>query len=54
MYFVSSGWWFVSTSTGQGWAPSTYLERDDGADDRRVSVTDARGTSKTFIVHAML
>ena len=24
------GWWFVSAEDGQGWAPSSYLERPDG------------------------
>ena len=29
-----SGWWFVNVEDHQGWVPSTYLKRKDGATDK--------------------
>ncbi|ELU04141.1 hypothetical protein CAPTEDRAFT_219589 [Capitella teleta] len=35
------GWWFVSCEEGQGWVPSSFLERTDGQEEQRaVDVLD--------------
>lgn len=31
--YVSTGWWFVSTSEEQGWVPATYLNSHSGTRD---------------------
>ncbi|XP_033119450.1 SH3 and PX domain-containing protein 2A-like isoform X2 [Anneissia japonica] len=28
-----NGWWFISVHDAQGWAPGTFMQRDDGKDD---------------------
>ena len=30
------GWWFIHTEDEQGWAPSSYLEKEDGGQDIRI------------------
>ena len=45
--FDSAGWWFVSAEDGQGWTPSSYLERADGVEENTATPVDNPGNPQS-------
>ncbi|XP_071947084.1 SH3 and PX domain-containing protein 2B-like [Antedon mediterranea] len=40
-----NGWWFISVHDAQGWAPGTFMQRDDGKDEEDLII----GNSEKYI-----